>query len=301
MCGEGIFHRHTLELTMYYGLVILAVMMFGLQFLANKQYQKETGSGVFQAMLFNLFGCALGLPVLFFINRGKFEYTHFTLLMSCINFCNGFLFTLCALKAFERVNLSVFSLLSMLGGMVLPLLAGVLFFNEKMTWGIAICVVCIVVALSLTVEKNKEKKKGGLFFYIGVFVFNGMSGVISKIYTDAPYTKASSAGFSILTAIVTATVSLLFILILWKKRSAITKKTVLFGVVAGPLSRVANYLLLLALTILPASVNYPMVTGGTMLVSTIIAYFTAQKPKKKEWLAVVLSLIGILFLTLLPV
>lgn len=286
---------------MYYGLVVVAVVMFGLQFLANKQYQKQTGSGVFQAMLFNLLGCTLGLPVLLLINKGKVEYTHFTLLMSCMSFCNGFLFTLCALKSFERVNLSVFSLLSMLGGMMLPLLAGVLFFGERMTWGIALCVVCIVAALSLTVEKSQEKKKGGLIFYIGVFVFNGMSGVISKIYTDAPYVKASSAGYSILTAMVTATVSLLFVLMLWKKRCSITPKAVLFGAVAGPISRVANYLLLLALAVLPASVNYPMVTGGTMTVSTVLAYFTAQKPKKKEWLAVFLSLVGILSLTLLPV
>ncbi len=284
-----------------YGLVVLAVVMFGLQFLANKQYQKETGSGVFQTMLFNLLGCVIGFPVLFLINKCKFEYTHFTLLMSCVNFCNGFLFTLCTLKALERVNLSVFSLLSMLGGMVLPILAGVLFFREKMTLGIALCVACILVALSLTVEKKDDKYKGGLLFYIGVFVFNGMSGIISKIYTDAPYAKASNAGFSILTAIVTASVSLLFVIILWKKRSIITKKAVLFGLTAGPLLRVGNYLLLLALAVLPASVNYPMVTGGTMIVSTILAYFTAQKPQKKEWLAVLLSLIGILFLVLLPV
>lgn len=284
---------------MYYGLVVIAVVMFGLQFLANDEYQKQTGSGFFQANLFKLLGCVLGLPVLLAINGFRFEYTPFTLLMSCANFLNGLLFTVCALKAFEKVNLSFFSLLSMLGGMLLPLLAGILFFNETMTWGIGLCVVFIGIALALTIEKsNEEKKKGGWIFYIGVFVFNGMSGVISKIYTDAPFDKASSAGYSILTAMVTLVVTAIVVAILWKRRPKITKKSVWCGTVAGPLFNVANYLLLLALAVLPASVNYPMVTGGTIIVTTALGYCTKQKPKSKEWISVALAFIGILCLTL---
>lgn len=285
---------------MYYAFVVVAVLLFGLQFLMNEQYQKETGSGAFQAMLFSLLGCVLGLPVLLLCNGCAWEYTPFTLLMSCVRCLNSILFSFCALKAFERVNLSVFSLLSMLGGMSLPLLAGILFFDERMTWGIAVCVLCISVALYLTLEKEEGKKGGGWLFYIGVFFFNGASGVISKIYTDAPYLKASSAGYSVLTALVTAVVSSCFVVALWKKRPKITKRAVLFGAIAGPFTQVGNYLLLLALAVLPASVNYPMVTGGTIIVSTALAYCTPQKPKKRQWLAVIFSFIGILFLTLLP-
>lgn len=66
-------------------------------------------------------------------------------------------------------------------------------------------------------------------------------------------------------------------------------------------NRIANYLLLLALAVLPASVNYPMVTGGTIIVSTILSYFTDKKPSRVDWLAVGLAFIGIMFLTLLPI
>lgn len=286
---------------MYYGFVGIAVVMFGLQFLANEQYQKETGSGFFQANLYSLLGCIFSLPILLLINGFQFEYTHFTLFMACVNCFNALLFSICTLKALEKVNLSVFSLLSMLGGMILPLLAGILFFSEKMTIGIALCVLFIFVALIFTVEKDAKGEKGAFVYYVGVFVCNGMSGVISKIYADAPYLKVSNAGYSILTTLVAAIVSLTFILILWNKKPKISNKAILFGVVSGPLLRGANYLLLIALSVLPASINYPMVTGGTIVVSTLLSYFTEKKPNKKEWIAVVLSFSGILFLTLLPV
>ncbi len=291
---------------MYYGLVVLAVSMFGLQFFANQRYQKDMGSGFFQANFFTLLGCLLGVPVLLVINRFQFEYTGFTLLMSCAAYLNGLLFSVCALKAFEKVNLSVFSLLSMLGGMLLPLFVGILFFQEKLTWGISLCVSFIAVALALTVKKKdkeeKENEKSNAWvYYIGVFVFNGMSGVISKIYTAVPYAKASSAGYSVLTALITALFSAVFVVLLWKKRPKMTRNAVVCGTLAGPLSRVANYFLLIALTVLPASVNYPMVTGGTIIVSTLLAYFSSQKPNKKDWISVALAFIGIMFLTLLSI
>jgi drug/metabolite transporter (DMT)-like permease len=51
---------------------------------------------------------------------------------------------------------------------------------------------------------------------------------------------------------------------------------------------------------LPASAQYPFVTGGTMIVSTVISLFTDKKPSKKEIIAVALSFIGIVLLIALP-
>ena len=67
----------------------------------------------------------------------------------------------------------------------------------------------------------------------------------------------------------------------------------------GILNRVANFLLLLSLAYLPASVQYPMITGGVMIVSTIIGYFTPNKPKAREWISLALSFAGIMALVLI--
>ena len=67
----------------------------------------------------------------------------------------------------------------------------------------------------------------------------------------------------------------------------------------GILNKIGNFLLLIALAHLPASVQYPMVTGGVMICSTVICFFTRQKPGKREIASLALSFIGILALVLL--
>ena len=285
---------------MYYGIVALAVVMFGFMFLSNKKYSEESGDGVFQAMLLNVLGALMSIPMLLAMNGFKFEYTHFSLIMSVIVFINALLFTLCSLKSFSIVNLSVYSLLSMLGGMILPVIAGVLFFGEQMTVGIGVCVLFITVSLFLGVSLGSSSNKKALIYYAGVFIFNGMSGVLSKIYVDAPFDKVSNEGYSLLCGIIAFIISLAFVSAMWKSRPLITKKAVFYGIATGPLTRVPNYLLLVALAVLPASVNYPLVTGGTIIVTTALGYFTDKKPSCKDLIAVALSFIGIMFLTLLP-
>ena len=177
-----------------------------------------------------------------FTNKLQFEFTPFTLLMALIKYVNGFIFTLCSLKAFQYVNLSVYSVYSMLGGMLLPILAGVLFYQEPFTWGLGICCLFTVIAVVLVSFKKgemkenvdeEERKRKKLFWiallcYIGVFVSNGMSGVLTKFYSSAPYEKASSAGYSLLFSILSIVISLVFVMILWKKCQKIYAKSFKF-------------------------------------------------------------------------
>ena len=136
---------------------------------------------------------------------------------------------------------------------------------------------------------------------MGVFVFNGMSGVLSKIYGDTALPKVDATGYSLWTAILSAFLSALVLLLLRKQWRTPSPLSVLFCAGAGAMNRVANLFLLIALAFLPASVQYPFVTGGVVIVSTAIAALTKQKPTKKEILSVLLSFAGILALVLIPI
>ena len=283
---------------LYYGIISVAVVMFGFQFFFNNDYEKKNGSSLITSMVF-IFGSSLvGLPVLWAINSFKFEFTWYTLLMATVTAVNMIACIFCGQKALSKINLSLYSIFSMLGGMLLPFFAGILFYGEELTIGKVLCFVIVTVALFFTFEKGQAKK--GAVYYIGIFVFNGMSGVLSKIFQESEMVKTSAAGYSVLSALMTVVIAGLFVLFNLKKAELPAKNSYLSLAGCGLLNKIANYLLLISLSQVPASVQYPMVTGGVMIVSTILGFFTPNKPKKKEIISLVLSFIGLMMLVLVP-
>ena len=284
---------------MYYGIVIISVLMFGIQFYFNDNYQKESGTGASSVFLSTFVGAVVGVLFLAVINRFDFSLTPFALAWSFITAINSVLCSICSLKALEKVNLSVYSLFTMLGGMMLPFIAGLAFYNESMTVAKAICVAFVTAALLITI--NWKKKTGGELYYFGIFILNGMSGVLSKIYESAELSKVSSGGYSLWVSVMSAAISLVALIIIGKRVKVPSFRAILFSAGGGILNRIANLLLLISLAVLPASVQYPFVTGGVIIVSTAIAALTKRKPAKKEIWAVCLSFIGVLALVLIPI
>lgn len=297
----------------YYALILLSVVMFGGGFALQDVYRKKRGSSLKISMESSLIGALAGLIVLFIFNGFSLEITNFTFLMAMLAAVNGMAFTFCAFKSLDYINLSLFSLFAMLGGMALPFFQGILFYNEGITVAKCLCVAFICAALALTVEKG-EKKKGAIF-YIGIFILNGMGGVISKLFSASELPKTSAAAYSIWIAICTIVLSgvawavLEFIDKRKEKQLGVQEiklpKGVLWqtygvGALQGAINKVANFLLVIALAHVDTSVQYPMVTGGTMIVSTLICFFGDKKPSKKEMISVALAFIGMLLLFLMP-
>lgn len=287
---------------MYYALILLSVVMFGGCFALQDVYRKMRGSGLRISMEAACVGAAAGLVVLLVVNGFRLEFTPFTLIMALIAAVNGIAFTFCSFKALDVINLSLFSLFSMLGGMVLPFVQGIVFYGERITVAKVVCVVFICAALSLTVTRGEKKR--GYIYYVGIFVLNGMSGVLSKLFNELPFEKTSAAGYSIWMAIGTVVLSGMIWLILLRKKNPDEPRYTLFAgivsAVSGGVNKIANFLLVLALVHVDSSVQYPMVTGGVMIVSTLICFFGDRKPSKKEMLSVGLAFLGMLALFIIP-
>lgn len=283
---------------MYYGIILAAVVMFGFQFLFNEKFETKNGNSLASSMLFIFGGSIAGLLVLLIINGFRFEFTPYTLVISVITALNMMACIFCSLKSLAYINLSLYSIFSMLGGMVLPFVAGILFYGEPLTKGKIVCFAAITLALCLTFQKSGGNKKGYIY-YAGIFIFNGMSGVLSKIFQESEFPKTSSAGYSILSAAATVIIAGIALLFLRKKLPTLDKASVLYLGAYGILNKVANYLLLIALIHVPASTQYPMVTGGVMIVSTALSFFTDKKPSVREIISVVLSFAGIMALVVI--
>ena len=187
---------------------------------------------------------------------------------------------------------------------MLPFWQGIFFYGEKLTVAKIICFVLICIALLVTLERGESKRKA-IIYYIAIFILNGMSGVFSKIFVSLPDNTATPGDYSIALALWTGLLASLLLAIFFRKKQddgvpPLTWKSALVSASSGGINKIANYCLTIALLHVDASVQYPMVTGGVMIVSTITAFLTPNKPKAREIISVAIAFVGLLVLFLLP-
>ena len=276
---------------MYYGLLAFSALLFSAVFVFSDRYRQKYGSSPDAVLKFTAGAHFSGLAALLVINRFRLEATPFTVAVAAFAAVDLILFNLCSLRALERTNLSKYSVFNMVGGMVLPFSAGILFFREEITAGKIICLVLVCAGIALSTEKGE--KKGSWIYYAGVFVTNGLYGVIYKFFSaSSPEIKTSEAGFSIL--IEAFTVALCLILLIFQKER--TEKIKGGGIACmggyGILCAIGNYILLIALRSVPASAQYPFVTGGVMVLSALYSFFASRSLGKKEIASVALCVAG---------
>ena len=285
---------------MYYGLILLSVMIFGGCFALDDLYQRHRGSSIRISMEYALTSALAGLVVLTAINGFQLEYTPFTLQMALLSVLLNFGYTFCTFKALGTINLSLYSVFSMLGGMALPFLQGILVYGERLTLGRIVCVVLICIALLLTIQRGHSGRNA--IYYAGVFLLNGASGMLSKVYTASELPKASAAGYSILICLCTACITAM-LLPFFRKQDApkLTMKSTVIGALSGAGNKVANFFLVIALSHVDASIQYPMVTGGVMIVSTLLCCFGPKKPSRRELLSVLIGFAGMMALFLIRI
>lgn len=279
---------------MYYLMITASALLFSMQFVFNNGYQKNSGSDWCSALKFSLYTSITGLILLFFINHFQMKITLFSLAIAALYGVINIAFSYSSIKAFSYANLSVYSVFSMIGGMVLPFLYGI-FCGEKATAARLVCCGFIVVSVLLSINRGRQSSKA-LRYYFAVFFLNGMVGVLSKFHQSYTAYSVDSASFVMLTKIATTLLSFILLLILKEKSFAVHKKAFAFCAGHSVFNSFGNLMLLIALNHLPASVQYPIVTGGVIVFSTTIDLLRKVKVAKKEILAAVIALLSSIFM-----
>lgn len=267
----------------YYLMITLSALIFALQFMLNDGYQKESGSGWNSSLKFSLYSSIVGFVALFAINGFKLRISIFSLAVTLVYSIVCILLNYSTVKSLKHANLSVYSIFSMIGGMILPFVYGLLCGEEFKAIRI-LCCILISVSVAMTAGKGNDSKKA-FKYYMAVFILNGMVGVISKFHQSYPDYCVDSADFLMISKIMTALLSVILIAVTKEKSFAVSIKALGYSAGGAVLNSVANLLLLIALLNLPASVQYPIVTGGVIVFSTIIDIVKKTKLKKREIIA----------------
>lgn len=293
---------------MYIALIVFATFLFSIQFVFNDVYQRGEGANVVTAMLFSGLTGLAGYAMLVFTNADAFQYSFFSMALAFVSAAKNVLSAYLSIIVLSRANLSVFSLYSMLGGMLLPFAYAILFCGEPLTWQKCVCTLLIMAALLIglrgkeTTAEEKKKQGSPLPWYLGVFVMNGLSGVFSTIHQRAGDIAVSASAYSLMERGWGLLIVIVVLFICRRMGQPITLKRPARSIGSsagyGVITTFANLILLIALLHVDASIQYPIVTGGVIVLSLMWDWILGKKPNRYAVGAAAVSFGGLLFLTI---
>ena len=283
---------------LYYALAFLAAIGCAVNFVFTKIYQLEEGNTFEAGAVFNCLVGFFGAVIYFFICGCRVEITWFSLLMASLFTLLLGLYTIIGFKIMSMGDVSVYTIFLMLGGMILPYFYGLIFLNEKIT--VLTATSLIMMSAAIILQNGRAEKKANSLFYIlciAVFVLNGGTSIVSKVHQIGyGFETVSSNEFIFLRNISRFVMFGLMIPFVKKRKKSIFKmKPMMYVLIIGSalVSSVSGVLQLECAKPgrLPATVQFPVISGGTIIFSAIFGFILfKEKISKKQAFCLALCL-----------
>ncbi len=295
----------------YYLLILLAVVLLALQFSTNKLYQLKCGNTAVASLTFSTLSgwtTSLIFLILTFVMGETFAITPYSLLMAAIIAVLCCTYTFIGFKIMAFGSMSVFMMFLMLGGMLLPYLFGVFYLDE----GISVARVfgVILLAVSMIFPVMSKDRRGGVIFVLlcaAVFTLNGGVSITSKLHQiNTEFAACGTTTFVFLTNFMNGVISAFGLLIMTLSGAKKTvdddgttvmqvirknARTIVWIIIGNAAFGGISYMFqLIGAANVPASVLYPLTTGGSVVLSAVAGWlFFKEKPDKVSAIGLLLS------------
>lgn len=287
----------------YYIFIIVASVLFSTEFAVKKKYQKIAGTDINATFLYNALSPIAFIIIMLAMERGIIEFTWFEFVVSLLWAVVFTAITYFSLKAFSLGSLSNYSLFLLGGGMLLPIIYGAIWGGDSFGFFKILGITLILSAILLQVNLKEKTNKKAMVCLLLLFLLNGFASVLAAVYQSNLFVfeKPSAVQFSILRSIVTVLFGVMGFMLTRSRKQEIEQrkqlrsaylKSLPWALLGGIANGVANLLLLLALLKLEPSLQYPIVTGGSILLSALIGLLFKEKGNAKTWSAVAIAVIG---------
>lgn len=205
------------------------------------------------------------------------------------------LYTVIGFKVMEKGQMALYTIFLMTGGMSVPYIWGLMFLNEPFSVLRTVGLVAIVVSIAVSNGRSGKTDAKQILMCIAIFILNGFTSVVSKEHQINSH-AVSAVDFLILNSIskvVICTVLCLFIKKGENEKRKLPVSAVLMIFAAAILGGVSYLFQLIGAKNLPATVLYPIITGGSIILTAAAGrLFFKEKPSKHMIFGITLCFIG---------
>lgn len=302
--------------------LLIACFFFSIQFLFQKNFQKNTRSG-FAVSLWNQFAVYLCMAIYLLIKNHSFAVNGTALFYSVLYAVSGLSCSIASLFAMRYGKVSAVSSFCLAGGMVLPFFYGIFWLGEEVTVlkiaGILVLCASLVPSLLEKDHSDRARSKSDFIKYalfsLLVFCGNGFVSIFSKAHQISPNAIGTNE-FVLLNAVVCLTITGVGMLIL----TAVTAfygdkkpfRTVFYELADGSMvpkifllcvamtacyalcNGLGNIFSLRCALTMDSSIQFPLLSGIVIFLTAVFGWLCfRERIEKNNILSLALTLIGI--------
>ena len=282
-----------------YLMLIFSTIVMASDFCLDKQYQNISGTSMRVGLNYNIIWGLIEAAVFFALNGFKLAITPFSLITAAVFALCVMSYKIIGLTILKSGGVSLYTMFLMTGGMMVPYVYGLIALNESFSpiqfAGLIIVILAVVLAYYSAVKFSNKL----LFLCILVFFVNGVTSVATKVHQiETVMPVVSSVELLILTSLLRSVFAAIAYPFAAKSDSAsspLTTKSVVIIAASAVICCISNMINFTYAKTVPATVLYPIITGGTILFSLIANKVIFKEAiTKKMVAAVVLCIIGLL-------
>ena len=282
---------------MNYIFVLTATVLLAFEFAFSKKYQALEGVSMAAGLRFNLLSGLMSAVIMWALSGFRAEWSGFSLILALSMSLCGLSYSLLSFQVLKTGGMALYSTFLMSGSMLLPYVFGVLFLDEKLTVLRVIGVAAVLLGVILSNMRREKLSKKLLALCCAVFVLNGCVSILSKYHQiSTDHVTVSSSAFAMYAGLGKFVFSAIALLFLRPEKAPLQKKASVAVVAGAAVIGGVSYLLqLIGARTLPATVLYPMVTGGSIIFSAIAGcVFFKERLSRQQFLSIILCFIGTL-------
>jgi drug/metabolite transporter (DMT)-like permease len=296
-----------------YIIILLAVFCFAGQFAFTKTYEGTVRQTTVTSLVMLVVTSLIGTVLYLFVGGFRVEFSSISVFWAVLFALVMIPYYMIGIKVLSLGSLAVYSMFMMLGGMLVPFFYGVWFLQESVSAAQILGTVLltgfiILQAISQSdfkqASKEKQSAKTKITFFVlclVIFILNGLTGVIAKAHQISE-SSVDEVSFTVISCALTAIFSMILLAFEFLRNRKEKSRQVMMTLKIKPLCSMAligvsaytgNFLHLLAANNVPASVQFPLVSGGVIVLSALVSAFVfKEKISKKEWLSIAGSFVS---------